>query len=365
MNPGADQQAPRHSATSGEIATLVEGSLHGPGDITVTGLMPLDTAGPTDLTFIRDEAHAARWASSRAGVALVTQGLKPERAGDDPRAVIFVADADLAMITLLKAVADQRDADEPTVHPTASVDPSATIGSGVAIGAFAVVGAGAVIGDNVRIGAAAIVARTAQLGAHTVVHANVVIQPGVRVGERCIIHPGVVLGADGFGYRQKPDGSGVIKIPHIGGVLVGNEVEIGANAAIDRAVFGDTLIGDGTKIDNLVQIGHNCEIGRSVIICGACAIGGSTRIGDGAVLGGKCGVPDNVTIEAGAKLAGGSLVSGHIKAGEPYAGVPARPASQVKHDFANTRRIDRLRESIATLTARLDAISEAGQKQST
>lgn len=341
--------------SAGELALLMGGVVEGAAAVPLCGLATLEQAGPGDVTFIRDGRNAARWAECQATAALVPHGLVVP--GHDPlrRALIRVSDADLAMIILLERAAALLAPPPPSagVHATALVDPGASVAGSASVGPFCMIAAGAVIGERTVLHGRVTLGPGVRVGAGCEIHAGVVLQSGTRIGSGCIIHPGVVIGADGFGYRPAADGRGVVKVPHIGGVLVGDAVEIGANSTIDRGKLGDTVIGAGTKIDNLVQIGHNCRIGRGVLICGASAIGGSTEVGDGVLVGGKVGIPDNVVIEAGARIAGGSLVAGNIAGGETVAGVPARPAAQAMRDIANVRALGKLKARVAELEARL------------
>jgi UDP-3-O-[3-hydroxymyristoyl] glucosamine N-acyltransferase len=181
------------------------------------------------------------------------------------------------------------------------------------------------------------------VGERTVLHPNVVIYERSVVGNDCILHAGVIIGADGFGYHPRPDGRGVIKIPHIGNVVIHENVEIGANSCVDKGKFGSTVIGAGTKIDNLVQIGHNCQLGRSCILCGECGLSGSVKLGDGVVLGGRVGVADNVSIGSGARVGAYSGVSNDIPPGAVYLGVPAGPANEWKRIYGFLRRLGKNR----------------------
>jgi len=324
--------------TSGGLADKLRADLHGPRDVVLTRLDTLDDADERALSFIRDARHAPRWLASRAGAVLVTR-----KAFDDPqaglqrvppgRAVLVVADADLALIELLTELADDPRKPPDTlghrsVNPRASIDPSAILGSHVVVGADSVIGPGAVIHANAVIGSGV------TIGAGTVVHAAAVIQDRCRIGAACIIHSGVVLGTDGFGYRPAPGGKGILKIPHIGDVVIGDAVEIGANTTIDRGKFGSTLIGSMTKIDNLVQIAHNCRVGRACLICGCSALAGSVTLGDGVTLAGGVAIADGRTIGAGATVAARSGVMDDIPPGETWLGTPARPARQTLRLYA-------------------------------
>ncbi len=314
--------------TTGSLAAALGAELLGRADLPITGVEALDLAGPASLTFIRSASFAAGWSRSRAGAALVSRGVAVP--GHDPasRALLVVPDADLALVRMLELFAPPARRPAPGVHPSAAVDPSAALGAGVSIGAHCTVGPGARVGDGSVLHAGVYLGPGAGVGRMTTVHPRCTILDRCEVGDGCILWPGVVIGADGFGYRPAPDGRGLVKIPHIGTVRIGRAVEIGANSCIDRAKFGATIIGDGTKIDNLVQIGHNCVIGRACIICGQAAIAGSVTLGDGVILGGAVAIADGVTIGAGARVVGNSGVPNSIPAGETWMGYPTRPSKE-------------------------------------
>lgn len=309
--------------TTGSLAQLVGAELIGRPDLTITAIEIVERAGPGMMTFIRSRAFAERWSACRASAALVTRGV--DVPGHDPatRALLVVPQADPALIKVLSAFAPAEHRPPPGVHPTAVVDPSARLGAGVAVGPLCVIGPGTTIGDGAVLTTHVTIARDVRIGRATVLHAHVVIQDRCVIGDACLIHPGVVIGADGFGFIPAPDGRGVIKIPHIGTVEVGDAVEIGANTCIDRAKFGATVIGAACKIDNLVQIGHGVQMGRACLVCGGSGIGGSATIGDGAILGGQVGVGDNVSIGAMSRLGAQSGAVRDIPAHGTALGMPA------------------------------------------
>jgi UDP-3-O-[3-hydroxymyristoyl] glucosamine N-acyltransferase len=296
---GTDQP----SLTAGEIASLAGGRLDGPSDLVIRGLDTVDAAGPDELTFIGDASYAGRWASSRAGAALVTEGLEPD--GHDPatRALIYVESADLAMGAILDHLAPELPGPAPGVHETAFVDPTATIGADCRIGPRVCIGPRTVVGDRAVIHAGVSIFDDVRIGDDCTIWANAVLRKRTVLGDRVVLHSGVVLGTEGFGYRPSPDGRRILHIPHIGHVEIGDDVEIGANSAVDRGKFGPTRIGAQTKIDNLVQIGHNCRIGRGCMISGLAGIAGSVTLEDGVIIGGGAGLRDHITIGAGAKIA--------------------------------------------------------------
>ena len=325
--------------TSGSVARLVGGTLVGRDDLPVTGLATVAEAGPQQLTFIGDLVNANRWAASKAGTAVVTKGIAVP--GHDPatRALIEVESADLAMIPVLELYFRGDPLPEPGiaagahVHPSATVDPAARIAPGAVVGARARVGAGASLHPN------AVLYEDAEVGERSIVHAGAVIRERCVVGRDCIVGAGAVLGGDGFGYRASADGRSVLRIPHLGNVVLEDGVEIGSGTMIDRGKFGATRIGAGTKIDNLCQIGHNCEIGRCVVMSGMSGVAGSTKVGDGVQIGGGSGIADHLNIGRGARVAGRSAVMNDIPDGETWAGAPAQDLRLTLREIALVRRL--------------------------
>ena len=313
--------------TVGEIATLTGAEPLAAADLArrIGDIAPLDRAGPGDLTFLDSPKFAGELATTRAGACLVGQRFEKDvpgrvaalRAREPYRAFVMVARALFPTAQRPSSLFGAEGiAAGATVHPKArleqgvTVDPGAVVGPGAEIGAGSVIAANAVIGPGVRIG------RNCSIGAGaSVLHA--------LIGDRVIIHPGCRIGQDGFGYL--PDRGGPIKIPQIRRVIVQDDVEIGANTTIDRGGTRDTVIGEGTKIDNLVQIGHNCSIGRHCFIVSQTGISGSVEVGDYAMLGGQVGIADHLSIGSGAKLAARSGVISDIPAGAQWGGFPARP----------------------------------------
>ena len=326
------------SLTAKEIAAHVGGVLIGRPDVEITGVERLDAATPNQITFIRDAKHAPAWPTSRAGAALIGQDVQID-AGQ--RAAIRVTDADLAIAIVLELFAPKIT--RPVgIHPSAVIEPTAIIEPGVAIGPHCYVG------EHVKIGAQTVLHPNVTVLAHAAIGTAGEIYPGVVIGQRCtvgdrvILHPNVVIGADGFGYRPALDRRSIVKIPQIGTVVIGNDVEIGAATCVDRAKFSQTLIGDGSKIDNLCQIAHNCIIGRMVIIAGNTSLAGSVVVGDGVLIGGCVVVREHVRIGAGAKIAGAAAVMEDVAQGQTVAGYPAREHREALREYAAMRKLPEL-----------------------
>ena len=321
--------AERRPLTARRIADLVNGELQGDPDTAVDHVAPIDRAAPSSVTFLGSGKYSAQLATCRAGVLLVT----PDLAGlpaEVPSRVV-VAKPQEALLSLL-----------PLLHPVpaalAGIDPTARLGRGVrigqavTIGPYAVIGAGAVVGDRVRIDAHCVVGDGVEIGEDSALLPHVTLYRGATLGSRVTVHSGARIGSDGFGYVQA--GGAHQKIPHVGRCVIEDDVEIGANTTIDRGSIDDTVVGRGTKIDNLVQIGHNVRIGKLCIIMAQVGIAGSSRIGDGVVLAGQAGISGHHTIGDGARIAAQAGVFGDVPAGETWSGYPARPHREALRSHA-------------------------------
>ncbi|MEQ9460817.1 MAG: UDP-3-O-(3-hydroxymyristoyl)glucosamine N-acyltransferase [Phycisphaeraceae bacterium] len=325
--------------TTGELAQQLAGVLRGPDDLRVTGLNTLLLAQPGEMAFIGDNKYAGQWRDSRASAALITDGVELE-AGDG-RALITVVSADLAMAKALALFAPPHYQPDLGIHPTAVIDPSASLGQNVRIGPHCVIGPRVRLGDEGTLHANVHIDADVVIGAQAEFFAGVVVRERCTIGERCTLHPNVSIGTDGFGFRLGEDerGPAIIKVPHIGTVTIGDDVEIGANSCIDRGKFGPTAIGNQVKIDNLVQIAHNCVIGNLVIIAGYTGVGGSVTIEDGATIAGGVVLRDHVTIGAGAIVAGAAVVGFDVPAGETWGGFPAKPMRDWMREIAGLKSL--------------------------
>jgi UDP-3-O-[3-hydroxymyristoyl] glucosamine N-acyltransferase len=239
------------------------------------------------------------------------------------------------------------------IHPSAVIDPAAVIGQGVRIGALVHVAAGARIGDRASIGAGCIIGEEATIGADTLLHAQVTVYHAVSIGARCILHSGTVIGSDGFGFA--PQDGRWIKIPQIGRVRIGDDVEIGANCAVDRGALDDTVIEEGVKLDNLVQIAHNVRIGAHTVIAGNTGVAGSTTVGDHCIIGGASTLAGHLTIVAGTTIAGGTTITRSIAQPDTYVGVfPSDRRGEWLRNSAHLRSLD----ALARRVKRLEKASE-------
>ena len=309
--------------TASDIAGLVGGTLNGDARAEVRALAPLDRATESDLSFLANARYAPLYERTRASTVLIA----PEFAelATTASARIVVAKPHDAMLTVLPKLyrAPKR---EPGVHATARLGQGVTLGSDVTIGPYAVIGDGAVIGDRSWVEAHVVVGAGVVIGPDVRLFPAVTVYSGTTLGARVMVHSGARLGRDGFGYVFR-NGSHE-KIPHIGRCIIEDDVEIGANTTVDRGSFDDTVIGAGTKIDNLVQVAHNVRIGRLCLIMAQVGIAGSARLGDGVIVAGQVGVAGHQTIGDGARVAAQAGVFGDVPAGETWSGYPARPHRQ-------------------------------------
>lgn len=323
--------------TVGEIARFLEASVEGDAALEIARVQSLEDAGSSDISFAEGRRAEKKLQQTRAGCLLVSKDFE-SRGGP---ALIRVASPRASFARVIALFHPKRSAN-PGIDPAARVAPSARLGQGVSIGPMAVVGENAVIGARTVVGAGSVIGDDVKVGEDSLLHAGVTLYAGVRVGARAILHSGCVIGADGFGFVF--DGSRYEKFPQVGTVEIGDDVEIGANSCVDRAALGATRIGDGTKLDNMVHIGHNCRIGRHVVIAAQTGLSGGVEVGDYAVVGGQVGIGDKARIESKAVLGSGCgvLTSKIVRAGEPVWGTPARPLKQYLERLAVFDRLPKV-----------------------
>jgi UDP-3-O-[3-hydroxymyristoyl] glucosamine N-acyltransferase len=335
-----------------EIAELVGAAVEGDPDLLVRGVKPLGSAGPDELSFVAEPRYEPAGAASRAGALLVRH--------DYPASSATLLRVDHPPASLSRVVT-RWFAEIPlppggnhlaAIDPTASLGEEARLGNFVSIGARAVIGARVVLFNGVSIGADCVV------GDDTIIYPNVTLYHGSIVGRRCILHSGVVIGADGYGFTT--DGGGHQKIPQIGIVRIGDDVEIGANSTVDRATLGETTIGDGTKIDNLVQIGHNVTIGKHCLLVSQVGIAGSTTLGDWVVFGGQSGAAGHLKIGSRVQVASKSAVMKDWDGPITIGGVPARDLKEYLRAEAGVRRLPELLRRVRSLERLLG--SDAGDR---
>jgi len=335
--------------TLGELAEVLQARLEGDPARVVVGVAPLDSAGPDQISFLTDARYYGAARASRAGAFLA-----PADATGLPAPALRCAAPQQALIDLIRLFHPLVPA-PPGVDRTAVVAADARIHPTASVGPLCVIESGAVVGPGVRLHALVHVGAGVEIGEATLIYPHVSLRDGVRLGRRVIIHAGAVLGADGFGFAF--DGSGHRKIPQVGGVLIEDDVEIGANTTIDRATFGDTIIRRGTKIDNLVQIGHNVEVGEHSLLVAQVGVSGSSRLGKGVVLAGQVGVADHVTIGDGVVAGAQAGIPSSLEPGEKVLGTPARPIIQAKRIMVAEARLPELLRQVRALEKRLDELA--------
>lgn len=315
----------------------------------ITGLSGLDDAGPSDVTFLANPAYAPRVASTRAAAIIASDAL--------PSAPCAILRAANPYLTFARAVALFAPADPapPGIHDTAIVAADARLGEGVAVGPFTIIESGAVIGARTRIGSHVTIGRGATLGDDCRIASHASIHARVSIGHRVVMQDFAVAGSAGFGYARRDDGTHE-HIPQIGGVVIEDDVEIGALTAIDRPAVGETRIAAGTKIDNLVQIAHGVRVGRNVLLAAQVGIAGSTKIEDNVALGGQVGVTGHVTVGKGVQAAAKTGVTGDIKPGTVIAGYPSDEIQSWRKSHAALRRMPQLRERIRELEEKVEQL---------
>jgi UDP-3-O-[3-hydroxymyristoyl] glucosamine N-acyltransferase len=302
----------------------------------LTGVATLDSAGPGHLTFLANPKYRSRLATTRAGAVIVSPADRAAAPGP-----CIVAANPYAYYARAVSLFHPARAPRPGIHPSAIVDPAARVDGSAEVGPRAVIGAGAVVAAGAVIGAGSVLGENVRIGEGTRLHANVTLYDGCSLGARCIVHSGAVIGADGFG--QAPDGGKWVKIPQVGAVRIGDDVEVGANTTIDRGALDDTVIEDGVKIDNQVQVGHNVRIGAHTVIAGCVGIAGSTNIGRHCMIGGAAGFTGHLSVCDGVVVSAMTLVTKSITAPGTYtSGSPMMPHADWLRNTAHLRRLDAL-----------------------
>jgi len=339
------------SLTVGQLAQHIGAELVGGPDGLVSGAAPLETAKSGEVSFLANRKYLPYVLATRASAIIV--GRKIGDLGDTPQdvAVLWVDDPHLALAQALALLYPER-AGEREIHPTAVLGPEIELWEDVSIGPYAVVGTGAEVADGVSLGAHSVVGERCVVGENTDLKDHVTLYPNTVVGARCIIHSGTSIGVDGFGYVFH-EGQHQ-KVPQVGCCVIEDDVEIGSNVCIDRGSVGETRIGAGTKIDNLVHIAHNVRIGRNCVIVAQVGIAGSTTVGDGVALAGQVGIIGHLHIGDGARVAAQAGVSHDIPAGETWFGYPARPRTQVMRANAAFLKLPELMRRVRRIEEQLD-----------
>jgi UDP-3-O-[3-hydroxymyristoyl] glucosamine N-acyltransferase len=323
-----------------EVAELVQARLVGDGAVAISGIASIGSASTEDLVFVEDERYL-RLALESPAAAVVTGEFAAEQKTCKP---LLICDQPRLTFARAAKVLCVANTIEPGVHLSAVVHPSARLGKGVSLEARVVIGEGAVIGDHTRVGAGTVIGAHASIGSDCQVYPNVTIYAGARLGDRVIVHAGAVLGSDGFGYVRDRATGRYEKFPQVGRLEIGDDVEIGANSTVDRGALDVTRIGRGTKLDNLVHIGHNCRLGENVIIAAQTGLSGSIVVENDVVLGGQVGIGEHARIEEGVMLGGqGGVLPNKVLRGKGVAfwGTPAKPVREYLKELAALARLAR------------------------
>ncbi len=338
-----------------ELAEITGAELRGDPECRVSGIGSLDEAEPGQLAFLASKRFRPYLRQTRASVVI----LGPDAAGECPTHALISDNPQLAYALAATALT-AKTLPEPGVHATAVVDPSASVHERAHIGAHCVIGAGSVIGEDVYIGPNCVIGEQCEIGEGSRLVASVTLCDGTRVGRRCLIHPAAVLGSDGFGLAR--DGERWVKIPQLGRVVLGDDVEVGAGVTIDRGALKDTVLRDGVKLDNQVHIAHNVEIGAHTAMAAQVGIAGSTRIGAGCTLAGQAGISGHLELADGVHVSGLTAVSRSLRQPGLYTStVPAIPHDQWRRNFARLKQLDDLYRRVKALEKALAARDAEGQ----
>lgn len=342
-----------------ELAELVGGRIEGDPEHVVEAIRTLDAAGPRDLSFLTHPRYRAQALASAAGALLVGPDFPPElRSGG--RHLLIAGEPPLALARLMERLGPAAEPPEPGVHPTAVVAPGCSVDPTAHVGPYAVLGAGSRIGAAAAVHALVVVGRDCVVGERAVLHPHAVLYDRTEVGPGSVVHAGAVLGSDGFGYATQ--GGVHHKVPQLGRVVVEGDVEIGANSTLDRATLGETRIGAGSKIDNLVQVGHNVQVGKHCILCGQAGIAGSAHLGDYVVLAGQAGVSGHIELGQGAQVAAKSAALGPVPAGGKVAGIPAVELRRWKRQIVMINRLEEMSRRLRALERKVGAGGDGQEK---
>jgi len=327
------------------IAEHLQGSVDGDPQCQVSTLSKIEDAAPGSITFIANPKYTNYLKSTKASIVVVGHDFEPEQ---QPKATLIrVADPYKAFSTLL-SLFEEKTSQKQGIHPTAVIDPEATLADKVYVGPHVVIESGARIAEGVNINANSYVAKNVSIGANTFIHANVVLYADTQIGSHCIIHSGVVIGADGFGFAPKQDGS-YQKIPQTGNVIINDYVEIGANSTIDRATMGATQIEEGSKLDNQVQIAHNVHIGKHTVIAAQSGVAGSSKVGDHCVIGGQVGIVGHLKIGNHVRIQGQSGVIKNVPDHTDIQGTPAMEYRDFYRSYAVFKKLPQLNKDLTQI----------------
>jgi UDP-3-O-[3-hydroxymyristoyl] glucosamine N-acyltransferase len=325
--------------TAGSLATALSAELDGPSEIICTGVSSLEDAKSGDITFMLNAKFAREWETTKATIGIAPKEIQIPGHDATSRALLRVDNPNLAMAEVLAMFGTNSDRPEEGIHESVVIASSATIGKNVRIGPFVAIAENATIGDGVTMYSNTRVGKGCSIGSHSVLRSGVVIEYDCVIGEGCILNANVTIGTDGFGFCPTLDMSGLMKIVHIGNVILGDHIEIGSNSCVDRGKFAATMIGKGTKIDNLVQIGHNVKIGENCVIASGTGIGGSVQIGNWVQIGAHVGIAPHCRVGDSAKIGAKTGLMHDIPAGEEWLGLPGGKVKDVLRQWSSTRKL--------------------------
>lgn len=331
-----------------QIASMLNGVVEGDNEVAVSGLSKIEEGTPGTLTFLANPKYTSFIYQTKASIAIVSKDFIAEEALPASLTIIRVEDAYASFAKLLDAY-NQLSKPKPGIHPSAVIAGSASIGNDVYIGAFVYVGEHTKVGDGAALHAGTIVGDKVSIGSNSTLNAGVKVYADCQIGNHCTLHAGVVIGGDGFGFAPNSENN-YAKVPQIGNVIIEDHVEVGANSTIDRATLGSTIIRRGVKIDNLIQIAHNVEIGENTVIAAQTGIAGSTKIGKNCMIGGQVGIVGHISIADGTKIAAQSGVGSDIK--EPNTIIQGSPAFSImdyKKSYVGFRKLPDLMRRIEDL----------------
>lgn len=334
-----------------ELAAHLGGRVAGDGATLIHRVNSLESAGEGDIAYVEDEKFFAAAAACKASCVIVPEGV------DVPASCRIIVKKPKLAFALIAALLHPPKKRSPEIHPTAIIADDAQIGIDVFIGAYVCIGENSVIGSRTQIRAGAKIGDSVRVGNECVIHPNVFLEDGVSIGDRVILHTGVCLGTDGFGYVR--DDMGYHKFPQMGTVVIEDDVELGAYTCVDRAALGRTRIGRGTKLDNMVHVGHNCDIGERVVIAAQTGISGSVIIEDDCVIGGQVGFGDHIRVQSGAVIGSkAGVLPGKIVRPGVWWGIPIQPLAEYKRLNAHLGRLPQMRDEIKELRTRLKELEE-------
>ena len=334
------------------IADLLNGTVEGSAEATVTGLSKIEAGEPGTLTFLANPAYTDYIYATKASIAIVSSSFDPESPLPKTLTLVTVDDARLAFSKLLAVYSDMTKP-EPGIHPSAYVHESASVDASASVGPMTVIEAGVSVGPDAQIHAKVTLEQGVKIGPKSIIHSNVHIGRMCDVGADCMIQPGAVIGGDGFGFAPNSENT-YQKVVHVGNVVLEDHVEIGANTTIDRGTLGSTIIRKGAKLDNLIQVAHNCDIGENTVIAAQTGIAGSTKIGKNCMIGGQVGIIGHLTIADGVKIAAQSGIGNSIEEeGMVVQGSPALPIRDFKKSYVHFRKLDQLADKVNALSKNL------------